>query len=343
MLSSSWKFNSIEELKSFSFPDWVSDPTLVLIFHSQLFDPINILNCGLSWIQKTPDCIAPYLGKGIQITAFKFESTAIQVLKLRESNSIENSLAHENLKSVLAINPTPLLSNTNWLSTLKSPHLWGGFTGIPHEINPGYVVGFYGDKFNIQSAQTQGWQTFGIERNITSFSGNVIYEIDSKPALSLYESYLGQDFQKLKNPMSYFPLLITEFGYVKKIRAPISYNAKDKSLQFLEDIHDGTKVQLMRSSATRLIEQSSLLKIELLKVANDQPEIYHYFATITQAQNQILGPLEALAYKLWNHHIFNPKITMIPTVYEFAVLDTENSAVPIFDHSYTVHAFKEAS
>lgn len=344
MLSGSWKFNSIDELKNFSFPDWVPDSTLVLIFYSSTIDPMSILNCGLSWIQKTSDCTAPYPGKGIQITALKFERTRIQVLKISDKSSLEIALAQENLKSVLAINPTPLLANSNWLSTLKTPHFWGGFTGTPSHTPPGYLVGFYGENFSIQSAQTQGWQPFGVERNITSFKGNVVYEIDSKPALSLYESYLGPDFQKLETPLSYFPLLITEFGYVKKIRAPISYNAQEKSLQFLEDIQEGTRVQLMRSSITRLIDQSGLLKAELLKFTSDAPEAYHYFATITQSQNQILGPLEALAYKLWNHHISKTDlITMIPTVYEFAVLDYENSAVPLFDHSYTVHAFKEAS
>src|SRR5207302_2753721 len=36
-----------------------------------------------------------------------------------------------------------------------------------------------------------GWDIFGPERRVTRSEGNVLYELDGKPALKLYKDYLG--------------------------------------------------------------------------------------------------------------------------------------------------------
>lgn len=47
------------------------------------------------------------------------------------------------------------------------------------------AVGLYGDKIQIGHGSKGGWDMFGPERTITRASGNVLYELDGKPALAL--------------------------------------------------------------------------------------------------------------------------------------------------------------
>jgi hypothetical protein len=53
-----------------------------------------------------------------------------------------------------------------------------------------------------------GWMDFGPERRITRSAGNVLYELDGKPALDLYKTYLGERPQGLPGSALLFPLSI---------------------------------------------------------------------------------------------------------------------------------------
>jgi hypothetical protein len=45
------------------------------------------------------------------------------------------------------------------------------------------AVGFYGDRLRVGHGCQAGWSSFGPERSITRAEGNVLYELDNKPAL----------------------------------------------------------------------------------------------------------------------------------------------------------------
>jgi len=58
----------------------------------------------------------------------------------------------------------------------------------------GYVtaVGLYGTAVRLTHGSKGGWDLFGSERLITRSQGNVLYELNHKPALQLYKDYLGE-------------------------------------------------------------------------------------------------------------------------------------------------------
>lgn len=73
------------------------------------------------------------------------------------------------------------------------------------------AIGFYGDSIRIGCGADGGWKKFGIQRVITKSEGNILYELDNKPALDLYKAYLGTDVvDKLPGSGALFPLGIQE-------------------------------------------------------------------------------------------------------------------------------------
>ena len=72
----------------------------------------------------------------------------------------------------------------------------------------GYVtaVGLYGTAVRLTHGSKGGWDLFGPERLITRSQGNVLYELNHKPALQLYKDYLGELVSGLPGTALHFPL-----------------------------------------------------------------------------------------------------------------------------------------
>ena len=68
------------------------------------------------------------------------------------------------------------------------------------------AVGFYGDLVQIGHGSKGGWDKFGPERVVTRSEGNVLFELDGKPALQLYKEYLGDKAKELPACGLLFPL-----------------------------------------------------------------------------------------------------------------------------------------
>jgi hypothetical protein len=100
-----------------------------------------------------------------------------------------------------------------------------------------------------------GWDTFGPERRVTRSEGNVLYELDGKPALALYKDYLGELASGLPATALRFPLSIrAERGDKAAIvRTVLAIDEKAQSMTFAGDIPNGWRAQLMRSNHDRLI------------------------------------------------------------------------------------------
>jgi hypothetical protein len=86
-------------------------------------------------------------------------------------------------------------------------------TWVLHEGAPasGQVtaVGFYGDAVAIGHGSAGGWDPFGPRRLVTRSKGNILYELDGKPALELYKQYLGERAEGLPATGLLFPLALS--------------------------------------------------------------------------------------------------------------------------------------
>jgi hypothetical protein len=120
-------------------------------------------------------------------------------------------------------------------------------------------VGFSGDSVRVGHGSVGGWQGFGPQRLVTRSEGNVLFELDGKPALELYKRYLGDEATRLPASALLFPLSIgkaDDRGY-ELVRTVLNVDESAQSMTFAGDIPQGAVVQLMRASFTRLVEGAS--------------------------------------------------------------------------------------
>ncbi|MCA9691525.1 MAG: FIST N-terminal domain-containing protein [Nannocystaceae bacterium] len=117
------------------------------------------------------------------------------------------------------------------------------------------AVGFYGDHVCIGHGSKGGWDPFGPTRMVTRSEGNVLYELDSTPALELYERYLGDRAAGLPATGLLFPLAMDRDGSDRRVvRTILAVNREAQSLTFAGDIPVGARVQLMKANFDRLVE-----------------------------------------------------------------------------------------
>ena len=122
------------------------------------------------------------------------------------------------------------------------------------------AVGLYGEYLEVSFGSRGGWDIFGPEREVSRSQGNVLYELDGQPALSLYKKYLGERSYQLPASGLLFPLAIRntleEDGLT--VRTILSISETDNSIRFAGDIPQGAMVYLMRANFERLIEGSRI-------------------------------------------------------------------------------------
>jgi hypothetical protein len=133
------------------------------------------------------------------------------------------------------------------------------------------AVGFYGDRLRVGHGCQAGWSSFGPERSITRSEGNVLFELDNKPALALYKSYLGERAAGLPATALLFPLAVWAPGAegTPLIRTILGIDEAAQSLTFAGDIPQGHRARLMRTNMESLIQSAGLAGV---RAAQDFPD-----------------------------------------------------------------------
>lgn len=275
-----------------SFPALDSPKTLLMIFAAQEYihdsSPIKML------IKNYPQSVilgcstsgeiigASVVDASIVVAVIKFQDTeilqgSIQVQSTEDSFEAGKYLAEqfgkENLRGLfilsdgLNINGSELIKGLNEIfppEVVVTGGLAGDGSRFKHtwvicdnELKEKYVtaVGFYGDKIQIGHGSKGGWDGFGPERRITKSKGNVLYELDQKPALALYKEYLGDRAEGLPATGLLFPLAIRQNPEDKReiVRTILAVDEEEQTLTFAGDIPTCYFARLMRANFDRLI------------------------------------------------------------------------------------------
>ena len=116
------------------------------------------------------------------------------------------------------------------------------------------AIGFYGPAVRFSCGSGGGWDAFGVPRRITRSAGKELFELDGKPALDLYERYLGEEAQGLPGTGLLYPLKIwdPESPSHDVVRAVLGVDREARSMTFAGDIPQGSRAQLMRGEFSRL-------------------------------------------------------------------------------------------
>lgn len=127
------------------------------------------------------------------------------------------------------------------------------------------AVGLYGQRLKIGYGSVGGWDTFGPDRKITRSKGNVLYDLDGKPALELYKNYLGEHAAGLPSTALLFPLSLRNAwqqgnesnGNGGVVRTILAVDEAEQSMTFAGDMPEGAYARLMKANFERLIDGAS--------------------------------------------------------------------------------------
>ncbi|NNK29001.1 MAG: hypothetical protein HKP06_12270, partial [Flavobacteriaceae bacterium] len=184
------------------------------------------------------------------------------------------------LSDGLNVNGADLVSGLK--SVITNTSITGGLAGDAGAFKETFVidggemkdktvvgVGFYGDQLKVGHSSKGGWDSFGIERLVTKSEKNILYELDGKPALELYKSFLGEEAANLPSSGLLFPLSMRLNESSKPlVRTILGINEEDQSLTFAGNINQGSYVRLMKANVDRLIngaENSAILAAESIQ------------------------------------------------------------------------------
>jgi hypothetical protein len=130
------------------------------------------------------------------------------------------------------------------------------------------AIGFYGQRLRVGHGCDGGWHDFGPERRITRAEGNVLFELDGRPALDLYKTYLGERAAGLPGTALLFPLAVRRDGADNSgalVRTILGIDEIRRSLTFAGDLPQGGVARLMRANADQLIDSAARAARQAMK------------------------------------------------------------------------------
>jgi hypothetical protein len=116
------------------------------------------------------------------------------------------------------------------------------------------AIGFYGEHVRLSYGNACGWDAFGPRRRVTRSAGNVLYELDGKPAFELYERYLGDEVVNGIPAGVLFPLLMSHPDKPARnfVRAALGLDQTTAAMTLAGNVPEGWMARLMRGSLDRL-------------------------------------------------------------------------------------------
>jgi hypothetical protein len=150
------------------------------------------------------------------------------------------------------------------------------YIGINDKPQQGLVaaIGFYGNKLKVGHGSKGGWETFGLEKEVTRSVSNVLYEIDGKNALELYKEYLGPEAASLPGSALLFPLAVKLPGETEfVVRTILSISDEAGSMTFAGDTPVGSKVRLMKANFDKLTNAAAIAAVQTQGAVPAHPDL----------------------------------------------------------------------
>lgn len=285
----------------------------------------------------------------LQITAIQWEKTVQRVTHTKMTsmqNSFETAvdlarqLKSDELKAVLVysdglhVNGSELLEG--FKSVLGETPIMGGMAGdgfnfsktvqlFNDTVSEGLViaVGLYGRHLIAATGVGRGWKPYGPPRKVTKSNKNVVLELDGKPALPLYNMYIGaHSAQGLPGSGLKFPFAIIEEGKrdIEKIRTLLAIDKTNNSLTFAGNVDEGETVRFCQATHDRLVEGAGdAAHLVTSQTSTNQPGLAICISCVgrkgvmaeqvvdeVKLVHQILGPQTALT-GFYSYGEFSPR------------------------------------
>ena len=372
MLSKTFFFHSLDELKQESEALKAFAPSLLIMYASSPFLSSPELYPIVSHI--CPDCVG--CSTAGEISANRVTSNSISVVLLRfESSSyakihhttlsdmpssyetgqsLANRIEQNGLKGVYVLAPGVEINGSALLKGI-STHLpqnigiSGGLAGDDGAFEQTYVlhpngidsrsvvaVAFYGQSLSFDYSARGGWRSFGPARRVASAKENLLLELDDKPALDIYKSYLGEYAEDLPASGLLFPFeVLNENGEPTGIiRTILGIDEQTKALVLAGEVNENQYLRLMNASTENLI--SGALEAIAPIASKNRDEDLHCLALVTSCVGRklVMGDrveeeIEELALQLSSN-------TNIAGFYSYGEISPSCNEAPCELHNQTL-------
>lgn len=136
------------------------------------------------------------------------------------------------------------------------------------------AIGLYGESLEVSFSINGGWTPFGPERTVTKSKNNILYELDNKPALDLYKTYLGDKSKELPGAALLYPLKVKSTNDKQSIvRTILNINEEDNSMILAGDILENSKVQLMMTNVDNIVNAAEIAAENAVELRKIKPEL----------------------------------------------------------------------
>ncbi|APX99615.1 FIST signal transduction protein [Lacinutrix venerupis] len=240
--------------------------------------------------------------ESITVTAIEFEKSTFKIKtsnvlnkdldSYKTGNDLINQLPQDGLKYVLVVSEGSFINGSQLTkgmsaSTKDNVVITGGLCGdddrfektlASYNENPKegelVAIGFYGDTLEISFSIHGGWTPFGPERIVTKSKGNTLFELDGKPALDLYKSYLGEKAKDLPGAALLYPLNVTSADEKQSIvRSILNIDEAENAVILAGDIKENSKVQLMMTNVDNIANASERAATQAIEYRKEKPEL----------------------------------------------------------------------
>lgn len=237
----------------------------------------------------------------ITITAIEFEKSSfeIQTFNIHEveddsekaGSTIVNKLTEEGLKHIFVLSEGSFVNGSaltkGMQEALPKVLITGGLCGDDARFEKTLasyneapkegeivVIGFYGETFEASFSIYGGWTPFGPERLITKSDGNILYEIDGKPALDLYKTYLGDKAEELPGSALIYPLNVrSKENDQSFVRTILNIDEEKNAMILAGDVPEQSKVQLMMTNMDSIASASETAALRAMEGRNNPPQL----------------------------------------------------------------------
>jgi hypothetical protein len=315
------------------------------IFQEEVFD--NNIICTAVWFEKTSLEIAKEIIHSVEDSFNVGEKLAARLDK-------EHLVHILVLSEGLNINGSELTKGLNNRLNDRIP-VTGGLAGdqanftetvIVHnqagEKNIVLAIGFYGGHLKVGYGSMGGWDSFGVDREVTRSKGNILFELDGQPALDLYKRYLGTHAANLPSSALRFPLsLRLKNSETSLVRTVLSVNEADGSMVFAGDIPQGEYVRLMKANSDKLIDgANSAAEMAKISLQNSEADLAILISCVGRKlvlKQRAEEELEIVREVLGT----NPTVTGFYSYGEISPIKPSEQHCELHNQTMTITLFKE--
>ena len=237
----------------------------------------------------------------ITITAIEFEKSTFEIQTYNIKDADKDSekagaeavkkLSKEGLKHVFVISEGSTINGSQLTKGMQNEIpktlITGGLCGddsrfektlASYNENPKQgeivVIGFYGETFEASFSIYGGWTPFGPERLVTKSEGNILYEIDGKPALDLYKIYLGDKAKDLPGSALIYPLNVkSQENKQSFVRTILNIDEEKNAMILAGDVPELSSVQLMMTNMDSIAAASETAANRAMEGRNSPPQL----------------------------------------------------------------------